>query len=60
MQLHFNFVYKGHNYFIEFFPCEYMATVTKDTGKISRDILFNKQLRFCDFLAKLEKINFCG
>jgi hypothetical protein len=52
------FSYKGNKYFLEFYPCGNMASVTKEGGLYSRDIKYDSKLTVKSFLHGLEKISF--
>lgn len=54
--IHFN--YKNTKYSIFFYPCGFMARVTReDTGR-ARDFRFNKNTTIKSFLAVLDKVQF--
>lgn len=54
------FNYNGHEYKLRFITVfSNWIEVSKDNGKVSREIVYNDSLTVTDFLKKLETINFC-
>ena len=54
------FNYNGHEYKLRFITVfSNYIEVSKDSGKVSREIVYSDSLTMIDFLKKLESINFC-
>lgn len=52
------FNYKNHKYFLSFYPCGNMGNIKKDTGKITRDFKYDKNVTVSKFLSCLDKMDF--
>ena len=52
------FKYKNIKYTLFFYPCGYMARVTKEDSGVSRDFKYDKNTTVKKFLDVLDKVQF--